>query len=67
MFGGENWTPNLNHKGLFQRAGMNHWEVWNWDPNAASSTGVKGNFVPVSEVNWDKVMCGSIFGAPAPC
>ena len=67
MFGGENWTPNMNHQGLFQRAGMNHWQVWSWDANAASSTGVKGNFVPVTAVSWDKVVCGSVFGSPGPC
>ena len=22
MFGGENWTPNLNHPGIFKRAGI---------------------------------------------
>ena len=25
MYGGENWTPDVNHPGLFKRAGMNHW------------------------------------------
>ncbi len=64
MFGGENWTPNLNHQGVFQRAGMNHWEVYKWDPNASSPTGVKGNFAPVAPVSWDKTVCGSAFGAP---
>jgi ABC-type branched-subunit amino acid transport system substrate-binding protein len=64
MFGGENWTPNLNHQGVFQRAGMNHWEVYKWDPSASSPTGVKGNFAPVAAVSWDKTVCGSAFGAP---
>ena len=63
IFGGENWTPNTNHQGLFKRAGTNHWEVYKWDPNATSVTGVKGNFAPVAAINWDKTVCGSIFGA----
>jgi ABC-type branched-subunit amino acid transport system substrate-binding protein len=67
IFGGENWTPNTNHKGLFERAGTNHWQVWNWDPNATSPSGVKGNFAPVATLNWDKVVCGSIFGSSGPC
>ncbi len=64
MFGGENWTPNLNHQGVFKRAGMNHWEVYKWDPSASSPTGTKGNFAPVAAVSWDKTVCGSAFGAP---
>ena len=67
IFGGENWTPNLNHAGMFQRAGMNHWQVFSWDPNATSATGVKGNFVPGAVLNWDKTVCGSIFGSSGPC
>ena len=39
MFGGENWTPNLNHPGIYQRAGTNHWQVWGWDPDAESPVG----------------------------
>ena len=34
MFGGENWTPDLDHPGIFSRAGINHWATWNWDPGA---------------------------------
>ena len=66
MFGDENWTPNVDHPGLFKRAGMNHWASYTWDPNA-SSNGFKGNFVEKSEFSFDKVLCGSPFGAPAPC
>jgi ABC-type branched-subunit amino acid transport system substrate-binding protein len=66
MYGDDSWTPNLNHPGLFKRAGMNHWEVYTWDPNADSVAG-KGNFAPAKTLNWDEVMCGSIFGKPAPC
>jgi ABC-type branched-subunit amino acid transport system substrate-binding protein len=66
IFGGENWTPNLNHPGIYQRAGTNHWQVWRWDPEAAGP-GVEGNFVEGAEINFDEVMCGSPFGAPAPC
>jgi ABC-type branched-subunit amino acid transport system substrate-binding protein len=63
MFGDENWTPNLDHPGLFKRAGMNHWASYAWDPNA-NSNGFKGNFVEKSVFSFDKVLCGSPFGAP---
>jgi ABC-type branched-subunit amino acid transport system substrate-binding protein len=68
MFGGENWTPNTNHAGIYKRAGMNYWATWKWDPNASAPAGVQGgNFVKVSDLNFDKVLCGSVFGPPAPC
>ena len=63
MFGGENWTPNLDHPGLFKRAGMNHWASYTWDPNATSN-GFEGNFVEKSVMNFDQVLCGSPLGAP---
>jgi ABC-type branched-subunit amino acid transport system substrate-binding protein len=66
IFGGEDWTPNLNHEGVYQRAGTNHWAIHRWDPGA-TGPGVEGNFVETAKLNWDDVMCGSIFGAPAPC
>jgi ABC-type branched-subunit amino acid transport system substrate-binding protein len=64
MFGGENWTPDTNHEGLFKRAGMNQWAVWNWDPNGDWNGEKEGNFVKGKVINWDELMCGSIFGAP---
>jgi ABC-type branched-subunit amino acid transport system substrate-binding protein len=66
IFGGENWTPNLNHPGLFKRAGVNHWATYKWDSNAKAD-GLDGNFVQASTMNFDKVLCGSIFGASGPC
>jgi hypothetical protein len=66
MFGGENWTPNRDHEGLFKRAGMNHWAIYRWDPDAESVAG-DGNFVERHVLDWDEVMCGSPFGKPAPC
>ncbi len=63
MFGGENWTPNLNHPGIYSRAGINHWQVWRWDPEQ-SANGIDGNFVPDAELNFDEVVCGSPIGAP---
>ena len=66
MYGDENWTPNLDHPGIFKRAGMNHWAVYEWDPDATSIAG-DGNFVEVSTMNFDEVLCGSPFGAPEPC
>ena len=66
MYGGENWTPNLNHPGLFKRAGMNHWAAYKWDPDATSN-GFKGNFVESGTFSFDEVLCGSVLGAPGPC
>ena len=67
IFGGENWTPNLNHPGIFSRAGTNHWATYRWDPEAEAPSGLEGNFVEASEFSFDDVMCGSPFGAPEPC
>ncbi|HKY16147.1 MAG TPA: ABC transporter substrate-binding protein, partial [Microthrixaceae bacterium] len=67
MFGGENWTPDLNHPGAFQRAGINRWGVFRWDPEAESPVGGEGNFVEASSIDWDETVCGSPFGAPEPC
>jgi ABC-type branched-subunit amino acid transport system substrate-binding protein len=63
MYGDENWTPNLNHPGIFSRAGMNHWATYKWDPDASAPDGLKGNFVEASEMSFDEVLCGSPFGA----
>jgi ABC-type branched-subunit amino acid transport system substrate-binding protein len=64
IFGGENWTPDKNHPGLYKRAGTNHWATYQWDPAASAPDGLKGNFVEKSKINFDEVLCGSIFGAP---
>jgi ABC-type branched-subunit amino acid transport system substrate-binding protein len=65
IFGGENWTPNLNHPGLFKRAGTNHWAIYRWDPATKDATGADGTFVERKAISFDEVLCGSIFGAPA--
>ena len=64
MFGGENWTPDTNHPGLYKRAGTNHWATYSWDANAAAPDGLKGNFVEKSKISFDETLCGTIFGAP---
>jgi ABC-type branched-subunit amino acid transport system substrate-binding protein len=64
IFGGENWTPNRDHAGLWKRAGTNHWQTWRWDPDA-EGPGVDGNFVEGADMSFDEVLCGSPFGAPA--
>ena len=64
MFGGENWTPSLEHPGIYKRAGMNSWATYKWDPKAKAPDDVKGNFVENSKINFDVVLCGTIFGAP---
>jgi ABC-type branched-subunit amino acid transport system substrate-binding protein len=63
IFGGEDWTPDLDHPGLFQRAGTNHWATYRWDPDE----GEAGGFVETSTISFDEVLCGSPFGAPEPC
>ena len=64
MFGGENWTPSLNHPGIYKRAGINRWTTYKWDPKAKAPDDVKGNFVENSKISFDEVLCGTIFGAP---
>lgn len=64
IFGGENWTPNKDHPGLYKRAGTNHWATYQWDPDAAAPDGLKGNFVEKAQISFDDVLCGTIFGAP---
>jgi ABC-type branched-subunit amino acid transport system substrate-binding protein len=64
IFGGEDWTPDLDHPGVFQRAGTSRWATYSWDPTAAAEdSGLEGNFVEASEINFDEVLCGSPFGA----
>jgi ABC-type branched-subunit amino acid transport system substrate-binding protein len=66
MFGGESWTPHLDHPGMFKRAGMNHWATYEWDPEAEAPDGIEGgNWVEASTLSFDEVLCGSPFGAPA--
>ena len=36
-------TPN--HPGIFKRAGINHWAIYGWDPDAKAPDGLDGNFV----------------------
>lgn len=63
MYGGENWTPDADHAGIFQRGGIDRWSTWSWDPAASAPDGLEGNFVEGSEVSFDEVLCGSPFGA----
>ena len=64
MFGGENWTPDLDHPGIFQRAGISRWATYDWDPEAAAPDGLEGNWVESSEIDFDEVLCGTPLGAP---
>lgn len=67
IFGGEDWTPNTNHAGIFQRAGTNHWATYRWDPEAEAPGGLEGNWVETATFSFDEVLCGSPFGPPEPC
>ncbi len=62
IYGGENWTPDTDHPGMFMRAGMNHWATYVWDPEAEGD--YDGNFTKAADMSFDEVLCGSIFGAP---
>jgi hypothetical protein len=66
IFGGENWTPDLDHPGVYKRAGINHWVTYAWDPDAEGPSD-SGNYVQDAEISFDEVLCGSPFGAPGPC
>lgn len=63
IFGGEDWTPDTDHPGLFQRHGVNHYAVYRFDPDAPAPDGLEGNFVELAEFGFDERLCGSIFGA----
>jgi hypothetical protein len=65
IFGGENWTPNRDHPGMWKRAGTDWWAIYRWDPDAEAPGGLDGNFVVSSEISFDEVLCGSPFGAPS--
>ena len=66
IYGGEDWTPDADHPGIFARAGIDRWSTWVWNPDAEGD-GFTGNFEPGAEVSFDAVLCGSPFGAEGPC
>ena len=66
MFGGQNWTPNLDHPGAFKRAGIDATKVYRWDPDAHAA-GFDGNYVETATISFDKTLCGSPLGGPKPC
>jgi ABC-type branched-subunit amino acid transport system substrate-binding protein len=67
MFGDASWTPNADHPGLWKRAGISHYSVFRFDPEASNPVGSGGNFVEVGQLDFDDVLCGSPFGAKEPC
>jgi ABC-type branched-subunit amino acid transport system substrate-binding protein len=66
MFGGQSWTPNLDHPGVFKRAGMDGTKSYTWDPDDHSA-GFDGNYKETATISFDKTLCGSPLGAPKPC
>jgi len=65
IFGDEDWVPDTDHPGIFQRAGTNHWATYAWDPEApAEDSGLEGNFVEASTFTFDETLCDSPFGGP---
>ena len=62
MFGGENWTPNANHPGVFKRAGINHWAIYKWDPEREGPRRARRQLRREPRISFDDVLCGSPFG-----
>jgi hypothetical protein len=67
IFGDENWTPDTDHPGLFQRHGVDHYAVYRFDPEAPAPDGLEGNFVEFAQTSFADALCGSPFGSPGPC
>lgn len=67
MFGDEDWTPDLDHPGIWSRIGTSRWATYRWDPDAPAPDGLEGNWVEVNSFSIDDVLCGSPFGSPGPC
>lgn len=67
IFGDANWTPDTDHPGAYQRAGISRWSTYAWDPDAPAPGGLTGNFVAGEAIDLDATICGSPFGAPEPC
>jgi ABC-type branched-subunit amino acid transport system substrate-binding protein len=66
IYGAQNWTPDLNHPGTFQRAGIDGQFAFDWDPDLESA-GFEGSFVEKAMISFDETLCGSPLGAPEPC
>jgi branched-chain amino acid transport system substrate-binding protein len=65
MFGDEDWTPDTDHPGIYQRAGIDRWSSFEWDSEAENPVeGLEGNFVETGEISFDEVLCDSPFGGP---
>jgi ABC-type branched-subunit amino acid transport system substrate-binding protein len=63
MYGDADWTPNLDHPGLYKRAGIDQWLVYTFDPGA-TSVGLDGSFVEKSTISFDETLCDSALGGP---
>jgi ABC-type branched-subunit amino acid transport system substrate-binding protein len=63
MYGGADWTPNLDHPGVYKRAGIDQWIVYTFDPDN-NEGGYDGNFVQKSTISFDETLCGSALGGP---
>ena len=63
IFGGEDWTPGLNHSGLFQRGGHESLGDLSMGSGGGGEVG-DGNFVESTVFSFDEVLCGSPLGAP---
>ncbi len=62
IYGGEDWTPNAEHPGVFTRAGIGTWTTYNFDSEAEGD--YDGNFVEASTIDWDETLCDSPLGGP---
>jgi ABC-type branched-subunit amino acid transport system substrate-binding protein len=66
IYGDQTWTPDLNHPGTFQRAGVDEQFAFSWDLGL-DSTGFEGSFVEEATISFDETLCGSPIGGPEPC
>ena len=57
------WTPSVNHPGIFTRTGTGDYSFYAWDPTAEFD-GNPGNFVLLSEGDFGETICDSPFGGP---
>ena len=65
MFGGENWTPDTDHPGIFKRAGINHWADLQVGPRRRGAGRARGQLRRGRRRSAStRSLCGSIFGAP---
>ena len=64
MFGGENWTPDADHPGVFAGPASTTGRRGTGIPRPRPRTASRATSSRASEIIFDDVLCGSPFGAP---